>query len=379
MANLFFESSLGASFCDRNHELASLLSAAKNGQSVFIYGQRGIGKTALIRRVMEELKDELLCVYIPLEPWANASVDPATFLAATIINEIVAAVHSKSEVLIYELREDLERFSPIIFWENKTSPPRMKFPSISNLTIDVAFNIWETTLRRQERNGLMVFDDFQAVQHAEKIEPELRSIIQHSSISSYIFLMSNQKLLEKMFFSKANPMYRSGSVMYLRPIERKYWEKYIRSTFHKANLEIGPEHMDQILGITQGHPLPTIMICSWLLQLANARITSNDIDRALDLVLSDWLRYTIAILEGLAPNQKNLLIAIADAGECRPYTRDFMDRYGLKGPSSVQRSLEALVDRDLIEEVGDGNFSVRNPMVRLTLQNQSRKNPLTFS
>ena len=59
----------GESFCNRTKEAADLRRSVENGEKLFVYSERRMGKTSLIRKVLAELpEDEYLTVYIDLWP-----------------------------------------------------------------------------------------------------------------------------------------------------------------------------------------------------------------------------------------------------------------------------------------------------------------------
>ena len=54
----------GEYFCNRTHEIEELKSYIKSSQNVFIYSNRRLGKTSLIRMVLRALGGEVIAIYV---------------------------------------------------------------------------------------------------------------------------------------------------------------------------------------------------------------------------------------------------------------------------------------------------------------------------
>ena len=57
----------GESFCNRTQEAVDLRRSVENAEKLFVYSERRLGKTSLIRKVLADLPEqEYLTVYIDL-------------------------------------------------------------------------------------------------------------------------------------------------------------------------------------------------------------------------------------------------------------------------------------------------------------------------
>jgi AAA+ ATPase superfamily predicted ATPase len=59
----------GAAFCNRERERADLRRALENGEKLFVYSERRLGKTSLVQAVLDELPPSYAAVYVDL--WAT--------------------------------------------------------------------------------------------------------------------------------------------------------------------------------------------------------------------------------------------------------------------------------------------------------------------
>ena len=77
-------------FCNRQKELADLVKAMKNSERLFVYSERRIGKTSLIRQALERLpKRQFLSAYIDL--WPTDGEESFAIASAKAIAESMAS------------------------------------------------------------------------------------------------------------------------------------------------------------------------------------------------------------------------------------------------------------------------------------------------
>jgi hypothetical protein len=65
---------VGEAFCNRRAELRDLQRAVENGEKVFVYSERRLGKTSLVRTVLDSLSEVLLKADCSLAAEADSSV-----------------------------------------------------------------------------------------------------------------------------------------------------------------------------------------------------------------------------------------------------------------------------------------------------------------
>jgi len=63
----------GENFANREKEIKDLMAYIASAQNVFIFSNRRLGKTSLIKKVLETLvkKREAICIYVDLEKVAS--------------------------------------------------------------------------------------------------------------------------------------------------------------------------------------------------------------------------------------------------------------------------------------------------------------------
>ena len=57
---------LGDAFCNRQQEQADLRRAIENGEKLFVYSERRLGKTSLVQAVLDQLPRSYAAAYVDL-------------------------------------------------------------------------------------------------------------------------------------------------------------------------------------------------------------------------------------------------------------------------------------------------------------------------
>jgi len=99
---------------------------------------------------------------------------------------------------------------------------------------------------------------------------------------------------------------------------------------------------------------------------AYRRVRYADCGMPNPFVLKRERQYFEVIYEDLAPNQRNLIRALAAEPARSITSRDFLDRAGLRADSSSQRALSALEGTEKVE-LGPDGWQVSDPLFALWL------------
>ena len=140
--------------------------------------------------------------------------------------------------------------------------------------------------------------------------------------------------------------------------------RFIRRRFAASNKALDPAVCDRLLEITRGHPYATqeLSYSLWEQTPFDGKAGDDLLARALELVLRSEHAHFSLVWEDLAAGQRVLLEALArEPG--RPLSGPYRARHQLAGPSSTQRALKALVDRELVDREPDGEYQVMEPFL----------------
>jgi len=350
----------GDAFCNRKKELADLLRAMENGEKLFVYSERRFGKTSLVRLALEKLpKKQYLSAYVDLWPTDG----PLSFATATA-KAIAESMSTRVEKALEMAKAFFGKLSPsitindqgkaeITFGTRRYGEPGLELDEVLAAPGKIATQgKWKV---------VVVFDEFQQILEygSDRVERQLRSIIQTQANVSYIFLGSRRHLIQKMFLDQLRPLYRAGGHYPLGPIAEKDWLPFIRKRFLDADKKIADEQIHSICLLTEGHPFYTQHLCHvlWDLCEANGQMTEELIESAVRILLAHESYAYTTLWESLGINQRRFLEGLAsEPVGVKPFASDFIQRHGLRSASNAQRAIEYLLEKDVIDR--DNSFFV---------------------
>jgi len=361
----------GDAFCNREAEKTDLLKAIRNDEKLFVFSERRFGKTSLVRSVIAKLPHkDTVSAYVDLWP----TDDESSFVTA-LAKAITSSMTTSVEKLLTTAKELFSSLVPTITL-NDEGKPELSFGFSRNIKIDQAIEeVLETADRianKEKKNVVVVFDEFQQILQYENdlVERKLRSVIQNHRKVAYIFLGSRRHLIQKMFMEKNRPLYRAGGHYPLGPISEKDWTPFIRNHFRTTERLISDDLIHSIYTRTQGHPFYTQHLCHavWELCDRKAKVTPKMLDDATQLLLERENYAYTTLWESLAVNQRKFLKGLAsEAGKVQPFSSEFIGQYGLGSGSNVQRAVDSLIEKDVIDR-DNGSFLISDRFFRLWVQ-----------
>jgi len=361
----------GDAFCNREAEKTDLLKAIRNDEKLFVFSERRFGKTSLVRSVIAKLPHkDTVSAYVDLWP----TDDESSFVTA-LAKAITSSMTTSVEKLLTTAKELFSSLVPTITL-NDEGKPELSFGFSRNVKIDQAIEeVLETADRianKEKKNVVVLFDEFQQILQYENdlVERKLRSVIQNHRKVAYIFLGSRRHLIQKMFMENNRPLYRAGGHYPLGPISEKDWTPFIRNHFRTTERLISDDLIHSIYTRTQGHPFYTQHLCHavWELCDRKAKVTPKMLDDATQLLLERENYAYTTLWESLAVNQRKFLKGLAsEAGKVQPFSSEFIGQYGLGSGSNVQRAVDSLIEKDVIDR-DNGSFLISDRFFRLWVQ-----------
>lgn len=341
----------GENFCNRKSEIAELTRDVENSQNVIIFSQRRFGKTSLIKKVFAVCeKKDIITMYVDLYPVLSEE-DFVRVYAKTVAQALVGTVGNK----MHEIANFFKRIRPQFTVEREGDlscsidiSPRDVIPSLEDVIESVPRYI-----ARRKKKAVVCFDEFQQINlfPTDRIEKILRSSFQQHKDISYIFMGSKKHLIFDMFNNPNRPFYRSAKSFPIHKIQDHELVNFILSKFERTGRALNKEMATEIMTICESHPYYVQYLCHiiWEETREQKNISTDDIHRALDLLL-DRERATFESAWNLLPlNQKRFLVALAKQSKNNTlFSNEFLKTHQLS-PTTVQRAVKSLIDKDLID------------------------------
>jgi len=349
-------------FCNRKKELADLYRVMENGDRLFLYSERRLGKTSLVKLALSRLpKQRYLGAYIDLWPtdgeasFAVAVAKAITEGLAGTADKMLAAGKRFFGGLAPTITTDSEGNPQISFSLRRSSPSVPELPDVLRAAGEIA--------KRRKRRIVLVFDEFQRILEygSDFAERTLRSAVQKQENVCFIFLGSRKHLIQKMFLDKNRPLYRAGGHYPLGPIETRAWQPFIRSRFAKTGKAIAGNLIRELCEKTGGHPFYTQHLCHavWELCEPGSEVSEQAVEKAINLLLERESYAYTALWESFAVNQRRFLTGLAhESRGVEVFGTSFIREYNLSTPSSAQRAVDNLLERDIIDREERAYFIV---------------------
>ena len=357
-------------FCDREEETSLLIENATNGVNTTLLSVRRMGKTGLVHHVFNKLGKEKNweCIYIDI--YATQSLAEFTNQVASAILKAFPQNNSIGKKFI----NFMKGFSPSISYDPLTGAAEIAFSYSQVKQYEHSLKGLFEFLEKQNKQVIIALDEFQQIaNYPEKnTEALLRTIIQSLKNVVFIFSGSHKHLLMEMFNSAKRPFFSSTRPLYLNAIPEKKYAAFIKKLFSARKRSIDKESTAFILDWTRVHTYYTQALCNKIYAQNSAEIGIKEVHHACDSILMEQENIFFQYRNLLTPAQWNLLKAIAKEDKVhQPTGNDFIGRYLLGNPSSVKRSLEALVDKEMVfreNSHGDDYYLVQDCFLSRWLQ-----------
>ena len=357
-------------FCDREGEIKTLVSNINGGISTTLVAIRRIGKTGLIQHLQHQLKDEMICIYSDILSAEN-SVEFLNSLATAIVNAVPERTSFGTKIWNF-----IKSLRPVITYDSLSGEPNVSFTiqeTESRQQIESLFAF----LENQDKPVLFAIDEFQQILNfpEKNTEAWLRGIIQQLKNVVFIFSGSQQHLMYDIFSNPARPFFRSTQFLKLNKIGFEKYQQFILEKFSDKKKNIDAGTVSEILKWTNIHTFYVQLLCNRIYNNSGKNITSATWREEALRILKELEYVFFGYREMLTKQQWILLKAIALMGEVYSLTsKDFIQKYRLGSPSTVNRSINSLLKKEVIyrEYNNDGKlfYSVYDVLFQRWIQNQ---------
>lgn len=338
-------------FCDRQQESEQLIREISNGNNLALISTRRMGKSGLIEHCFgnEAIARPFYTFFVDI--YATASLRDFVFLLSKVILEGLKPKGKRALQRFWNTVKSIQ--TGISFNVNGNPSFHLQLGDIKSeeITLDEIFRY----LNEADKPCIVAIDEFQQIAgYPEKnVEALLRTYIQRCTNARFIFAGSQRHVMGNMFLSASRPFYQSVSMMYLESIALPEYTVFAIRHFEQGGKTIVPEVVEliyrQFEGITWYLQKMLNVLYSSTPQGGNC--TRDMIPPALNSVM-DSFKYTyLEMLYRMPEKQKELLIALAKEVKARAVTSgEFVRKYRLSSPSSVQSALRGLLEKDFITQ-----------------------------
>ena len=353
-------------FIDRVEDRRDLKTFLGGGINVMLISPRRWGKSSLVKAAMEELKQEDSHVRVC---YLDAF---KIFTEEDFYNQFASAV-------IQGVSSNLEkRWADVVKFVQSISPSlTVNSDPVNAVEVKLGFkplkesaeeilNLPEKMATAKGIHVIVCIDEFQQLANLpdwKRLEGTMRSVWQAQQHTTYCLYGSKRHMMMEIFGNSNNPFYRFGQMMTLKRIDKAYWMPFIHDSFYNFGKTISDEMIDRICNVMQCHSWYMQQFC-FLIWTRTATDVTEEIYRSqLTKLLDTNSDMFLSDLDGIASSQIAFLRAVC-MGETHFNAQQVVAQYGLGAPRTITKNKKTLVEKDLIEKVGDG-FKLVDPVFEL--------------
>jgi hypothetical protein len=359
---------LDEAFTDREAELAELKADVLNGQDLVVLGRRRFGKSSLVLTAAQDLiARKVLVAYCDLMT-APTKARFAEKLAKTIHEDIASPLFRIREKAIAIFRG--LRVQPKITLDPDDGSLSFGFdaayaPADIDATIEKLLALPGELGADRGRRVALVLDEFQEITAIDDTYPKLmRAVFQTQPEVAHVYLGSKRHLMQRIFNDENEPFWRSAKQMELGPIAADHFARYVVARFRTTGKAIDDPAVGRLLELTSGHPYATQQLAYfvWEEVAEGEAATVEQIERGLERLITSEHNHFSLIWEEASRNERLLLLALAEEPG-RVFSGDYRREHRLPAATNVQKSLAALVRRELVAKGEDDRYRIIEPFL----------------
>lgn len=338
-------------FCNRKDDIAFLHHQFNTNGNTILISPRRWGKSSLVEEASRKYaKKNVRFVFLDLFKCRT----PEEFYEA-FVQACFKATNSKME----------EAFQFATKWM-KSLVPNLSFQPDQQSEFTIKFNLTKTVKESEilnlpqlmaEKKGLRIIvciDEFQNIQHFPypvEFQRKLRGYWQTHSGVHYCLYGSKRHLMVQLFESSDLPFYKFGAVHYLKKIDLAEWIPFVENKFKKNGKSVSHEQIATLCEAMEMHSYYVQQVFQILWYISGNRVKASDVEEALQRLSQQNELQFQKIVEGLTTYQLNYLKAICSEVKSI-HSKDAIKQFSLGTTATIQRSIQALLQKDVIDTMG---------------------------
>jgi uncharacterized protein len=354
-----------ANFVNRTDELNHLVRDLADGQKVFLLSPRRFGKSSLVALALLKLKKRHIHT----------------------VNLTVSSYSSYAQFLEKFAEKVLRAAGPwerVKDWVTRFGRQVKPDVSINMATGEISLSLGkgvgfdpapiapdvfalpgELTKNAGFRMAICL-DEFQQISqfNGGSVENAIRNQVQEQREVGYVFAGSQPSLMEEMLSAK-RPFHKAGPQMFLDKIAAKDWKESIIRHFRKRGRTLDDPGLETLLTSADLIPYDVQRIAHELWDYAELKdkrqLDVSDVKSVIESLVTSQSTYYELLWEQLSARQRAALQAIAYRGASEIYSQTVREEFRLGPASSVQKALQSLDSRDILDRY-KGSYFFLDPL-----------------
>lgn len=347
-------------FVDRVTELDQLVRDLADGQKVFLLSPRRFGKSSLVALAMLKLRKRHI---------RTVSLTVSSYAGYTQFLEKFAEKVLRAAGPWDRVKDWVTRFGrsvkPDISYNMATGEVSVSLGRGADFDpLPIAPEVFAMPGELTRNGGFRMaicLDEFQQITefNGGSVENALRNQVQEQREVGYVFAGSQPSLMREMLSSR-RPFHKAGPQMFLDKIPAADWKEFLLHQFSRRGRKLGEEAINAILSTADLIPYDVQRIAHELWDYAELRdkqeITAADVATVVEKLIAGQATWYETLWEQLSAGQRAALQALAERGTTDIYGEAVRREFRLGPASTVQRALQSLDAKDILDRYHDRYF-----------------------
>jgi len=345
-------------FTNRTKEIQQVKSTLESENHLIIVSPRRFGKTSLVRRVTEKMNRPVLFIDLML-------VNSVNQFANLILKRTYKAYPFE------KIKAQIKSFRviPGISMNPVTGAVDVQFSPQSEggyREIEDVLNLIDK-LGSSRKKPIVIFDEFQEINRVDKnLINQLRSIMQEHENVNYLFMGSQESMIESIFLRKKSPFYHFGALLRLNKIPNNDFLQYLTLGFSSVSKR-AKTLAEEILKLSLSHPYYTQQLAyfTWEVCSPDEKL-ENPVAEALKEIIHNqdnnyerlWMNFN---------NTDRRIMMNLSMYKLQPLSSEFLLKTGYMPASTASSSLRKLSKEGFLIKEGS-NYSFEDPFFGIWLK-----------
>lgn len=343
-------------FTNRIREIEIVKSTLNSDNHLTIISPRRYGKTSLLTKVTSQLDRPVIMIDMML---VN-SVSQLANHTLKLIYKVYPFQKIKSQIRNFKIIPNLS-INPMTSEVDVQFNPKSRN---NNTELEDVFNLIEKLGSSQKTKPVVIFDEFQDV---NRVDPQLfhllRAIFQIHKHVNYVFMGSQEAMIEEIFLKKKSPFYHFGRTLQLGKIPNDEFLNYLIKGLGPVSKEAGKLAV-RILDITDSHPYYTQQLAFFMWEICSRESdTSDPIREAIEDIIHNQDNNYERLWSTFNNTDRKILLNLAQY-DLQPLSSEFLFRTELLPVSTASSSLKRL-SKDGFLIKSKSNYTFEDPFFKL--------------
>lgn len=349
-----------AGFVNRTEELRALVRDLADGQKIFLLSPRRFGKSSLVAMALLKLRKR----HIRTVSLTVSSYSSYTQFLEKFAEKVLRAAGPWNRVKDWATRFG-RQVKPEINYNMSTGEVSVSLGRGSEFDPSpIAPDVFALPGELAKNAGFRMaicLDEFQQISqfNGGSVENALRNQVQEQREIGYVFAGSQPSLMQEMLSSR-RPFHKAGPQVFLDKISSTDWSQFILEQFRKRGRTLDGAGLQLLLDTADLIPYDVQRLAHELWDYAELRnkleLDSSDVKAVVAALIANQSTYYELLWELLSARQRAVLQALSKRGASEIYSQTVRDDFRLGPASTVQKALQSLDTRDVLDRYKGSYF-----------------------